>query len=57
MIKINVITNNINWYRYIKNPNKLDKDDRNDFIDSGNANKLIIEKVRILIRIQISMII
>ena len=29
---------------YIKNPNKLDKDDRNDFIDSGNANKLIIEK-------------
>ena len=21
MIKINVITNNINWFRYIKNPN------------------------------------
>ena len=23
MIKINVITNNINWYRYIKNPNNF----------------------------------
>ena len=41
MIKINVITNNINWFRYIKNPNNyLDK----KLIKLNLKNKIYIKK-------------
>ncbi len=45
MIKVNVITNNINWLRYIKNPNNyLDKK-----IDILNKKeKFFIKKKNIL---------
>ena len=41
MIKINVITNNINWFRYIKNPNNyLDK----KIVKLNLKNKQFIKK-------------
>ena len=40
MIKINVITNNINWYRYIKNPNKFIEKKINDY----NNKNLFLKK-------------
>ena len=47
MIKINVITKNINWFRYIKNPNNyLDRK-----IDKLNLkSKIFIKKFNILIK-------